>query len=59
MGKKVQRHRPEIQSVQKDIRRDEHRLCETPGCRNVIAVWAQPRHSTRFYCSRCWSNSQS
>jgi len=47
-SKQKTRRRPDIQSVQKVFKRDEHQLCATPGCRNVIAIWAKYRT-----CSRC------
>lgn len=34
------------------IRRDEHMMCRTPGCRNVIAVWATGSASNG-YCASC------
>lgn len=50
MGKKVARHRPTIQSVQKDLRRPDAEICKTPGCHNFIAAWTKQN-----YCRRCVS----
>lgn len=48
MGKQKTRQRPMIESVQKNIKRDEHQDCATPGCRNVVAIWS--KYKT---CSLC------
>lgn len=45
-SKQKTRRRPEI--VQKRQKRDEHQICKTDGCHNVIAVWSN--YST---CSLC------
>lgn len=43
----------QIQSVPKIVKRDEHQICETTGCRNVVAVWS--KHRT---CSLCRAEIQ-
>jgi len=50
-GKQKTRRRPDIVNIQMDRqKRHEHQLCETPGCRNVIAIWAKYKR-----CSWCRS----
>jgi hypothetical protein len=52
MGSKQKtRRRPSVQTVQENIRRDEHQMCATQGCRNVIAVWTR-----ESFCSWCRSH---
>lgn len=46
------RVRVQVQTEREYIERDEHLLCQTEGCRNVIAVWALRRRDIPI-CSRC------
>lgn len=49
MGSKQKtRRRPDIQSTQLQVKRDEHPLCVTPGCHNVVAIWSKYKR-----CSLC------
>jgi hypothetical protein len=48
MPKQKARRRPDIQSVQLNVKHDEHQLCATPGCRNVVAIWSKHK-----VCSLC------
>jgi len=43
MGSKQKtRRRPVVERVQKQhINREEHQKCITPGCRNIVAIWAK------------------
>jgi lipoate synthase len=49
MGKQKTRTRPTIEKIQKAfVKRDEHQLCRTPGCRNIVDVWS--KYSTCAVC---------
>lgn len=48
MGKQRTRRRPIIEADREYIPRDEYRLCQGDGCKNVIAAW-----SKSVYCIRC------
>lgn len=53
MPKQQRRHHVEVHTDNRYIDRDEHRLCSTEGCRNVIAVWALPKRPGPYFCQRC------